>query len=850
MHDAQTAPDPHRLPVTVTPRHYRLFVAPDFAEGSFSGRVEIEVDVPEPVDQIVLHSKGLRITEASVEDSAVGHRVDEATDRLTLQAAPEVGSRSRISLGFEGQFDPHLVGFYVSQFTGDDGRQHELATTQFQATHARKAFPCWDEPSYKATFEISIRVPAGMEAVSNAAETSRDPLDDGGHIAHFGPTITMSTYLVAWVVGPLDFSETRIVSGTPIRVVSRPGLVSMSGFALDAAEFALSYFADYFGLPYPGDKVDLIAVPDFAFGAMENLGCITFREALLMVDPAVTTQTEMQRAVDVINHELAHMWFGDLVTMQWWNGIWLNEAFATFMEMKCTDAYRPDWERWADFGLSRTAAFATDALAATRPIEYQVRTPEESEGMFDILTYEKGAAVVRMLEQHLGEDAFRNGLRSYMEQYAYGNTETTDLWDALEASTGRPVRNMMDGWIFQGGFPRITVSVDGGAVSLSQQRCVAAGGGEQPEPQQWMVPLRYRISDGASITTGSLVLEDTPITLDLDSEDSWIIINAEGASFVRVSYPPVLLDRLAGLDGVELSEVERYALVDDAWADVLAGDMTTTAFLNLLEAMASETSRSVWLRIIAGLDALSRLVAAEAAAGFQSIAHDIVSPMLANVGLTPVQDETERDRQLRADLIKAMGTIAEDPDVQYECQRTVSVGRRDPALVDPALMSAAIAVTAHVGDNTDFDDFRRGFAESGSPQEQLRYLYALAEFPTDALVGRLRTMVLDGEVRTQNVAFALRAALRNRQAGESTWEFIKAHWSTLVDRLPSSSISRMLEGVTALSTDDLVADVGRFLDAHPLPQADLTVRQIREQQRVNAALRAREAARLTAFVAD
>ena len=273
-------------------------------------------------------------------------------------------------------------------------------------------------------------------AVSNTAETGRRPASDGRRRISFAPTMAMSTYLVAFVVGPLEATGPVTVDGVPIRVVHRPGRAAQTAFALETAAHALGWYSRYYGIAYPSDKVDLVALPDFAFGAMENLGCVTFREVLLLVDPAAASQPELERVAMVINHELAHMWFGDLVTMAWWEGIWLNEAFATFMETACTDAYRPEWKVWSSFGRARAAALATDALAATRPVEYPVATPADAEDMFDVLTYEKGAAVVRMLEQYLSPEAFRDGVRLYLRRHAYANTATTDLWDALEEVSG------------------------------------------------------------------------------------------------------------------------------------------------------------------------------------------------------------------------------------------------------------------------------------------------------------------------------------------------------------------------------------------------------------------------------
>ena len=470
--------DAYRLPRTVLPTRYVLTLAPDIAAATFSGQGSVAVEILESVDEVVFNALNLEIDEAWIESVDGGERrdamvtLDVATERahLSLDRAAEPGAWV-LHTRFRGILNDKLVGFYRSTFTDDEGEEHALAVTQLEATHAREAFPCWDEPDFKAVFAITLVVPQELTALSNAGELSNEPLGDGRRRVVFADTMKMSTYLVAFVVGPLDVTPPVHVDNTPVRIAHPPGKGHLTAFATESASFALQYFTDYYGIVYPGDKCDLIAVPDFAFGAMENLGCITFREVLLLVDPKRATHPELQNVADVIHHELAHMWFGDLVTMKWWNGIWLNEAFATFMENKCSEAFRPDWNVWVNFGLSRTAAFDIDALSSTRPIEFEVVSPQDAEGMFDVLTYEKGAAVLRMLEQYLGEAEFRDGIRHYLTTHQFANTETTDLWDAIEESTGEPVRQVMDTWIFQGGYPVVEVELVGPrTLRLRQER--------------------------------------------------------------------------------------------------------------------------------------------------------------------------------------------------------------------------------------------------------------------------------------------------------------------------------------------------------------------------------------------
>ena len=369
--------NPYRLPRGVVPRRYELRLAPDLEGFTFAGTVGIDVEVLAATDEIVLNAAELEITGGDFDGVALaGVEYDGEHERavLGLGETAQPGT-SRLSLSFTGTLNDQLRGFYRSTFTDDDGEERVIATTQFESTNARRAFPCWDEPDLKAVFEVTLVVPDDLMAVSSGAEVRTRPTGDGRREVTFAPTMEMSTYLLAFIVGPLEATESVDVNGTPLRIIHPVGKGHLTEYALDAGAFCLGFFEDYFAIDYPGDKLDLVAIPDFAFGAMENMGCVTFREILLLLDPDSSTQQERQTAVDVIAHELAHMWFGNLVTMKWWNGIWLKEAFATFCEMLAVDAYRPDWKRWLAFGLSRAAAFDVDALAATRAIEYPVVSP-------------------------------------------------------------------------------------------------------------------------------------------------------------------------------------------------------------------------------------------------------------------------------------------------------------------------------------------------------------------------------------------------------------------------------------------------------------------------------------------
>ncbi|MCJ7781957.1 MAG: M1 family metallopeptidase, partial [Acidimicrobiia bacterium] len=488
----------YRLPRTVIPSHYELALTPDLAGATFGGHVVIDIDVVEAISEIVLNTAELTL-HAAVLSNDVGQRLeattesDEDAERTTLTVGSNLGPGPwKLEISFDGILNDDLRGFYRSVYTDPDGNEKTIATTQFEATEARRAFPCWDEPDLKATFGVTLVVDDGLTTISNGAELDREPAGDGKVAVRFADTMKMSTYLVAFIVGELEVTDTVDVDGIPLRIAFPPGKGHLTDFALDIAAFSLRYYAEYYDIPYPGGKMDKIAIPDFAWGAMENLGAVTYRETALLVDVHKATQNEMMRVAEVIAHEIAHMWFGDLVTMKWWNGIWLNEAFATFAAMKCVDAYRPDWKVWLTFSGDRVHSMETDALAATRPIEFPVASPEEANAMFDSLTYEKGASILRMLEQYLGEEAFRLGVSNYLKETAYGNTGGEDLWSALEEASGEQVMEIMDTWIFQGGFPRLRVEGEPGAYTLTQEQFRYRGDGDQ----QWKLPVLLRSSEG------------------------------------------------------------------------------------------------------------------------------------------------------------------------------------------------------------------------------------------------------------------------------------------------------------------------------------------------------------------
>lgn len=850
--------NPYRLPRTVLPSHYELELAPDLDAARFTGTVRITVEVTGPTDTVALNAYELELHRAEItgergDDVAVTRiELDEATQRAVLHTATTLQPGTwHVTVEFAGVLNDKLAGFYRSTWTDDAGVEHVIATTQFESTDARRAFPCFDEPDMKATFSVVLVVAPGLRAFSNGAEIASEPTGDGRVRVRFATTMPMSTYLVAFVVGALDATDPDDVDGVPLRIVHVPGKAHLTSFAREVGAYALRWFVDWYGIAYPADKLDLVALPDFASGAMENLGCVTFREALLLIDEATATQAERNRVATVIAHEIAHMWFGDLVTMRWWNGLWLNEAFATFMETSCIDAFRPAWRHWEQFSLDRAAAFDVDALVATRPIEYPVVSPDDAEGMFDVLTYEKGASVLRMLQQFIGEVPFRDGIRRYLDEHRYGNTDTADLWDALEAASGEPVRAAMDTWIFRGGFPVVDVrsADDGRSLHLTQSlfryldddtggAAVNAGTGH------FAVPLLVSVWHGTSMQTARVLLQEDSAFLSFDEPVDRVVVNAGAHGFYRVHYEPELRRRLTDhLDS--LLPAERFALLDDLWAAVLAGDAAAAEFCRFAMSYRSSTDPGVWKLIAGALSTLEHLVDGEEREDFQTWVRDLVEPAARRLGWDAAPDDDELRRELRGVLLRILGVTGNDLPTQ-DTARSVLERVLDGDDVEPNTALAALAVTASVGTTADWDIFWRHFSNAPTPQESLRYLYALVDVPDAERFDRLLAACLSGEVRSQNAPYVLGMAMVSRHHRARTWRFVTEHWDTILERFPENSIVRMLAGVRGLSQPELAQEVAAFFDTHPVPQAGRQLDQHLEKLRVQVALRERESARLVA----
>jgi puromycin-sensitive aminopeptidase len=801
--------NPYRLARSVVPSAYRIFITPDLEKFTFSGRVEIDVEIKESVSTLTLNAVELELGAATVSADGTSYRSLEHSMDDTYETATFVFDRELpagpaiVEIAFDGILNDQLHGFYRSTYKDESGTEHVIATTQFENTDARRAFPCWDEPAFKATYQVNLTIPSGLKAYSNSPVESDTDLGNGQRTVSYRPTMIMSTYLVAWVVGPFDESETIDVDGVPLRVITPLGKVHLSELALDAGAFALRFFSAYFDIPYPGEKLDMLAIPDFSAGAMENLGCITYRETALLVDPDTASQPEMERVAQVVHHEIAHMWFGDLVTMEWWEGIWLNEAFATFMQLICTNAFRPEWRVWVSQNTFRDLALQIDGLNATRPIEYEVISPDDTNGMFDILTYEKGGSVLRMLEQYLGEEIFRDGIRLYLKKHSYANAVTSDLWDALEENSGQPVRNVMDTWILQGGFPLVTL--DGGRVTqqpfsyLPKTPASAIG-------TRWLVPLLTRSLNGGE--TSHHLLADEPIAI---IDRAPVVLNAGGSGVFRSRYSSAELAQLAPRVS-ELEELERATLLSDSYAALLANAITWSDFYAVASGLGDQDEPNPWETVAVAVDMVHRALNDTQRATLRDQARALFEPQLARLGWDPSPSEGELAPQLRAVAISTLGVVGEDEAVQAEAVRRFEANE-----LNGDIAAAILRVVANLDRPGDYDTFLQRYRDGSTPQEEMRYQIGLWAFRDEAVALDAARLCLR-EFRNQDGPLILPVLMRNEETGPAVWRFMTDNWDEVTKRFPANYHARLAYSVNTFIKDpDFAAEVEAFHVAHPVP---------------------------------
>lgn len=799
-----TVPQREVLPTNVKPLRYGLTLEPHFDSFTFSGDLTIDLHVNADSRSITLNSSEIDIHRATVDGTEVtAVSLDEENQTATFDlAAPLVsGASAQLALTFTGILNDKMAGFYRSSYVGEDGTTQYLATTQMEPTDCRRAFPSFDEPALKAHFDIALVSDARLVHLSNMDEKAVETVAGGKKKTVFNTTPLMSTYLVAFVVGDL-----RAVENThyckPIKVWATPGQEHLCQYSADIAAKTLAFFDEKFDIPYPLPKMDMVAIHDFSAGAMENFGLVTYRTVDLLLDPKNTNVDTMQRVTEVVMHELAHQWFGNLVTMDFWDGLWLNEGFATWMSWYACDALYPEWKVWESYVLdSLQSALTLDALRSSHPIEVPVKRADEINQIFDAISYSKGSSLLKMISRWLGEEVFIKGVSNYLKKHKWGNTQTSDLWAALADASGKDVITVMDIWTKNIGFPVVSVKEDGNTLTLTQNRFLATAD-VAPEEDKVLYPvfLGLKTSDGID---ESLVLDKRSTTLQLSTSDDFYKLNGDLAGIYRTAYPPARWTKLgaAGVEG-KLSVEDRVGLVADAGSLASSGFISTTDLLNLVKAWSAEPNYVVWS---AALDTISRLKAAlmfedpAVVKALNVFILDLISAKVNSIGYEFSADDSFADQQLKS-LLFAFAAGAGQPEVvEFAHAAFAKFAAGDLTAVHPNLRAAIFNTVAKTGSAETYDQLYHIYTHPASVEEKLAALRSLGRFEDGALLDKTAALLLQAEIiKPQDIYLPMQGMRSHRLGVEKLWHWATSNWDAIYKVLPPGL--SMLGHVVTIST--------------------------------------------------
>ncbi len=820
-----------RLPGNVVPDHYKITLIPDLKNATFEGDETIDVRVLTPTPTIVLNSADIKFGDVTVAAGGATQpakvTADDKSEMATLTLEkPLAAGPAQLHIKFTGILNDKLKGFYLSKT-----QRRNYAVTQFEATDARRAFPCFDEPAMKATFDLATVVDQGDTAISNAKIASDTPgPGEGKHTITFATSPKMSSYLVELSVGDFKCLEGG-ADGIPIRVCAVPDKVQLGNAALHSAEQILRFYDKYYGIKYPFQKLDLIALPDFAAGAMENTGAITYREIALLVDDK-TASIEQRKGVDGVNaHEMAHQWFGDLVTMQWWDDVWLNEGFATWMTAKPIMAAHPEWNVEIDEAQGTSGSLNLDALKATRAIhaaQNEAETPAQIAQLFDGIAYGKTAAVLRMIEKYLGEETFRAGVNEYLKRHAYGNARSVDFWSAMTQVSKKPVDRIMPTFVNQAGAPMVSVRAECAGNStrldIAQQRFF-----QDPEalkagsPELWQIPIC--IKTAVSNTPQCEVLTQKRQTVMVKGCSPWSYINAGGFGYYRSQYSPEMMTKLSGVAEKALTPGERIMLLGDEWAMVRAGQHTISQYLDLVAGMQPDRTRQVIQTYLNGLGYVGNNMATGAdLEAFRKWMRGYLRPLVTELGWKPKPGESDETRSLRPMVLGFMGYTARDPETLKQAAEIAREYLADPASVDPNVVENALNLAAIEGDAQLYEEYLAHMRQAKSPEDYYRYAGAITSFRQPELAEKTLNALLSPEVRSQDMVGGFFSMLSNPETRAQAWNFFKSHWPE-IDQKSGGGLGGGFGGVAGVfCSAEAKQDLQDWFAKHPDPGSNRRLR--------------------------
>jgi len=821
-----------RLPTNVVPSHYQLLIDPSIDARAFSGEETITVQVAQATSEIVLNSLDLEIALAEVTAGGATQSAQVSYDkanemmRLGLSHAVPAGAAT-LHIKFSGKLTNGLRGLYLSK----SGRRF-YAVTQFEGTYARMMFPSFDEPGFKATFDLAVIADKGDTAISNGRIINDEPAPaEGRHKLTFSTSPKMSTYLVALAIGDWQCLE-HTTDGVPIRVCAVPENKSLGQFALEVASHSIQFYNQWYGIKYPFGKLDMVAIPDYEWGGMENTASIFYRDSALLMNEATASVFTKRGHATVIAHEIAHQWFGDLVTAAWWDDIWLNEGFATWMERKPIEAWHPEWRLEDDEAASAQQVISLDSLGAARAIHGEPRTSAEIKEMFDGITYEKGGAVLRMLESYLGEETFRKGVNVYLQAHANGNATSADFWKAEAEASGKPVDKIMPTYVMQPGVPVVSLSgschVDYIPLQVEQQRFYLSPESASSHPeQQWQIPVCIKGAHGWG-SACSLVREKKD-AISINGCPEWFMANRDAKGYYRVSYAdPRNLLKTAEAAAKELNVPERIALVEDAWAMTRVGKYPAGVFLNAVKAMRSERERRVIDFIAGHMDYIGdSLVPPDKQPEYRAFVLAQFGPLAKELGWKAGASDTDDQKALRASLLGILGR-AGDPGAIATAQEIVHQYLQRSTSVEGTIAGPAFTVAIENGDASLYDELIKAMNSAASAAEANSYLFVLAQFRQPTLIKRTLDLVDQGKVRQQDYS-RLFPVLLSGPGREIAWDYLKAHWDDLAEKITSFGGRGAVSALGNFCSAPMRDDVKKFFAGHRAPGAERALQQSLER---------------------
>jgi puromycin-sensitive aminopeptidase len=828
-----------RLTSQISPSNYKLTLHPDILSSTFSGQEIIKIKIEKEVRQITLHSKDLDIetvkyTYNKKEYYAVKISYDVKMETVTFIFKNKIPkSRGKLSIVFSGIINDNLRGFYKSKYM-ENGIEKHLATTQFEATDARRAFPCFDEPAHKAVFEISLIIKENNTAISNTLPIEIKEQSGGFKIVSFAPSPKMSTYLLAFIIGEFEYIEGFSKNKISIRVFTTKNKRHQSKFALEVAIKSLDFFEEYFDIAYPMPNLDLIAIPDFEPAGMENWGAITFRESSILIDEEHSSLTNKQWVATTVAHELAHQWFGNLVTMHWWTDLWLNEGFASYMEKVCTDKIFPEWKVW-DLYLSNGRyrnAIEIDSLKNTHAIEVELNHPDEINETFDMVSYEKGTAIIRMLSEFIGDDKFRDGLRYYLKKHSYKNTKTINLWEAFEKTSKKPIKKIMNSWTKQEGFPLVSlINSPKNIFNLKQEKFFSSRitRKENANNKLWEIPIIYKNES----SNKKVLLHKKIIKLP---EEIIKKINVNESSFIKVYYDTKTLNYLKNnIEANQINTIDRLGIIRDIFALTEGGYIKTDIALEFSLAYKNEKEYIVWSEIAYGINKIFNLIRdEESIIKFKKYALSLYSPLVKKVSFEKKYNEDSSYTLLR---ILAISQAAYYGDKIIIDEAIKIFNNREIKSIDPDMRSVIYNIVAQNGGLKEWKILENMFRIENLNEEKERLSKAMTQFRNESMINKTLLFAISKNVRDQDAPSIIATSWNNKYGQDATWQFIKNNWNMILKKYGVSGLllSRLMYILgNHTSTKDLI-DAKKFFNKNVSPGAERTLEQAYERITSNIA---------------